>query len=99
MRFVSAPEGKTPDLRTDAGNRSSRLFFAGLIVVLIVSLVLVSVVLFLISEYHAVSSRARSLRSWWVGTGAEERTGLVHPHAPDMSTLLGFLTRIASCEG
>ncbi|KAM8771045.1 leucine-rich single-pass membrane protein 1 [Rhynchonycteris naso] len=41
-------EEKIPAVRTTSGNGSYRLFFLGLIVVLIVSLVLVSFVLFLI---------------------------------------------------
>lgn len=41
-----------PDVGTNSGNGSHSLFFVGLIIVLIVSLALVSFVIFLIGKYH-----------------------------------------------
>lgn len=50
--FLSALEEKIPDVGTNSGNGSHSLFFMGLIIVLIVSLALVSFVIFLIGKYH-----------------------------------------------
>lgn len=50
--FMLALEEKVPVIGTDPGNGSHRLFFVGLIIVLIVSLALVSFVIFLIGEYN-----------------------------------------------
>ncbi|XP_032160695.1 leucine-rich single-pass membrane protein 1 isoform X1 [Mustela erminea] len=45
-------EEKIPDVGTNSGNGSHSLFFMGLIIVLIVSLALVSFVIFLIGKHH-----------------------------------------------
>ena len=50
--FTSALEEKLQDVSTDSGNGSHSLFLVGLIVVLIISLALVSFVIFLIGRYH-----------------------------------------------
>lgn len=50
--FTSALEEKLQDISTDSGNGSHSLFLVGLIIVLIISLALVSFVIFLIGRYH-----------------------------------------------
>lgn len=45
-------EEKLQDISTDSGNGSRSLFLVGLIIVLIISLALVSFVIFLIGRYH-----------------------------------------------
>lgn len=50
--LTSALEEKLQDVSTDSGNGSHSLFLVGLIIVLIISLALVSFVIFLIGRYH-----------------------------------------------
>ena len=50
--FTPALEEKLQDVSTDSGNGSHSLFLVGLIIVLIISLALVSFVIFLIGRYH-----------------------------------------------
>lgn len=105
VRFVLAPEEKTPDGGTNAGKRSSSLFFVGLIIVLIVSLVLVSFVLFLISKCHRHVCVARAHlaagRLTWLSEGAERaREARSSPTAHQ--TFLhhsNFSLGVSSCEG
>lgn len=66
--FLSALEEKIPDVGTNSGNGSHSLFFMGLVIVLIVSLALVSFVIFLIGKYHrlVLITQRLSLCGWLV---------------------------------
>lgn len=63
--FALALEEKIPADSSNSGNGSHGLFLVGLIIVLVVSLALVSFVIFLIGKSLGdVSHHGRALRSW-----------------------------------